>query len=143
MTSPSTSYRAYQSSSNYNRHNSDATMSFTIKGYDTFTFYIRSNGESNYDYVIVGLDKMPTIGDNYKDSGMMLYDLQTQHVHAGGSGCGCISLVTLGYVVKSMYENKYNKVLIIATGALMNPVMVCQNENIPGIAHAIVLERVM
>ena len=56
------------------------------------------------------------LGDNYKDSGMMLYDLQTQHVHAGGSGCGCISLVTLGYLVKSMYENKYNKVLIIATG---------------------------
>lgn len=80
MTSPSTSYRAYQSSSNYNRHNSDATMSFTIKGYDTFTFYIRSNGESNYDYVIVGLDKMPTTGDNYKDtkgnaqSGTSLYN---------------------------------------------------------------------
>lgn len=80
MTSPSNSYRAYQSSSNYNRHNSDATMSFTIKGYDTFTFYIRSNGESNYDYVIVGLDKMPTTGDNYKDtkgnaqSGTSLYN---------------------------------------------------------------------
>jgi len=80
MTSPSTSYRAYQSSSNYNRHNSDATMSFTIKGYDTFTFYIRSNGEPNFDYVIVGLDKMPTTGDNYKDtkgnaqSGTSLYN---------------------------------------------------------------------
>ena len=80
MTSPSTSYRAYQSSSNYNRHNSDATMSFTIKGYDTFTFYIRSNGEPNFDYVIVGLDKMPTPGDNYKDtkgnaqSGTSLYN---------------------------------------------------------------------
>lgn len=80
MTSPSTSYRAYQSSSNYNRHNSDATMSFTIKGYDTFTFYIRSNGEPNFDYVIVGLDKMTTTGDNYKDtkgnaqSGTSLYN---------------------------------------------------------------------
>lgn len=80
MTSPSTSYRAYQSSSNYNRHSSDATMSFTIKGYDTFTFYIRSNGEPNFDYVIVGLDKMPTTGDNYKDtkgnaqSGTSLYN---------------------------------------------------------------------
>ena len=80
MTSPSTSYRAYQSSSNYNRHSSDAIMSFTIKGYDTFTFYIRSNGEPNFDYVIVGLDKMPTTGDNYKDtkgnaqSGTSLYN---------------------------------------------------------------------
>ena len=82
------------------------------------------------------------LGDNYNDSGLMLYDLEKQHVHAGGSGCGCVSLVTLGYVVKKMYENTYQKVLIIATGALMNPVMVAQNETIPSIAHAIVLERV-
>ena len=74
---------------------------------------------------------------------MLLYDLEKQNVHAGGSGCGCISLVTLGYVVKNMYEGKLNKVLVIATGALMNPVMVFQNETIPGIAHAIVLERVI
>ena len=80
--------------------------------------------------------------DNYKDSGMMLYDLEKQHVHAGGSGCGCISLVTLGYVVKQMYENKLRRVLVIATGALMNPVMVAQKETIPAIAHAICLERV-
>lgn len=82
------------------------------------------------------------LGDNYLDSGMMLYDLEKQHVHAGGSGCGCVSLVALGYVVKKMYENKLKKVLVIATGALMNPIMVAQNENIPSIAHAIVLERV-
>ena len=82
------------------------------------------------------------LGDNYNDSGLMLYDLEKQHVHAGGSGCGCVSLVSLGYVLKKMYENKFKKVLIIATGALMNPVMVAQQENIPSIAHAIVLERV-
>ena len=83
-----------------------------------------------------------TLGDNYKDSGLMLYDIEKQNVHAGGSGCGCVSLVMLGYVVKQMYENKLNKVLIIATGALMNPIMVAQKETIPAIAHAIVLERV-
>ena len=82
------------------------------------------------------------LGENYNDSGLMLYDLEKQNVFAGGSGCGCVSLVTLGYVVKKMYENKYKKVLIIATGALMNPIMVAQNEFIPSIAHAIVLERV-
>lgn len=82
------------------------------------------------------------LGDNYKDSGLLLYDLDKQHVHSGGSGCGCVSLVTLGYVVKKMYEKEFNKVLVIATGALLNPVMVAQNETIPSIAHAIVLERV-
>ena len=83
------------------------------------------------------------LGNNYFDSGLMLYDLEKQDVHAGGSGCGCVSLVTLGYVVKQMYENKFKKVLVIATGALMNPIMVAQKENIPSIAHAIVLERVV
>lgn len=64
MTSPNHSYRAYQST-NYYCSNSTSTMSFTIKGYETFTFYIRSDGEANYDYVIVGVDKVPTISDNY------------------------------------------------------------------------------
>lgn len=82
------------------------------------------------------------LGDNYNDTGKMLYDLKKQDVHAGGSGCGCVSLVTLGYVAKQMLENKLKKVLVIATGALMNPIIVAQGETIPGIAHAIVLERV-
>lgn len=97
-------------------------------------------------YGVCALKKMMNeygikLKDNYNDSGLMLYDLKKQDVHAGGSGCGCVSLVTLGYVAKLMYENKLNKVLVIATGALMNPIMVAQGETIPGIAHAIVLER--
>lgn len=68
MTSPSSSYRAYMSSSNYNKHDSKANMYFTIRGYSTFTFYIRSNGESNCDYVIVGKDSIPTINSNYANT---------------------------------------------------------------------------
>lgn len=68
MTSPNESYRAYQSSSNYNRPNSEATMYFTIKGYNTFTFYIRSDGESDCDYVMVGIDSKPTRNSNYADT---------------------------------------------------------------------------
>lgn len=83
MISPSTSYRAYQSSSNYNSSNSEATMYFTIKGYDTFTFYVRSNGESNHDYVMVGKDSKPTTSSNYANtkgipsSGTNLYSYKT------------------------------------------------------------------
>lgn len=58
MSTPSYLYRAYQST-NYYQHNSTATMSFTIKGYESFTFYIRSDGEANYDYVRVGLNEKP------------------------------------------------------------------------------------
>ena len=47
----------------------------------------------------------------------------------------------MGYVVDCLKKGIYNKVLLIATGALMNPIMVAQNETIPTIAHAVVLER--
>ena len=65
MNSPSASYRAFQSYSNYHRPNFLATMSFTIKGYETFSFYIRSYGEPSYDYVMVGVGRIPTIESNY------------------------------------------------------------------------------
>lgn len=81
------------------------------------------------------------IGTNYKDAGLMLYDIEKQEVFAGGSGCGCISLVGLSYVIDSLRNGTFRKVLLIATGALMNPIMIAQNESIPAIAHAIVLER--
>ena len=66
--SPHEGYRAYQSYSNVNIPNSDAMMSFTFKGYESFTFYIRSNGESGCDYVMVGVNKQPTIVSNYSNT---------------------------------------------------------------------------
>ena len=81
------------------------------------------------------------LNNNYNDAGLLLYDLKTQDVFAGGSGCGCISLVGLGYVVDCIKKGIYNKVLLIATGALMNPIMIAQGDSIPSIAHAVCLER--
>ncbi len=40
-----------------------------------------------------------------------------------------------------MKEKNLNKVLLIATGALMNSTSSQQGESIPGIAHAIVIEN--
>lgn len=65
MTSPNTSYRAYQSNSNWHRINQNAKMSFTIKGYESFTFYVRSDGESNYDYLLVKMGQVPTTDSYY------------------------------------------------------------------------------
>lgn len=81
------------------------------------------------------------INKNYNDAGLMIYDRVRQNVFAGGSGSGCVSIVTLGYVIEEIKKGVYNRVLIIATGALINPIMIAQNESIPAIAHAIVLER--
>jgi len=37
-------------------------------------------------------------------------------------------------------EKKINKVLLVATGALMSPVSLGQGESIPGVAHAVAIE---
>lgn len=37
-------------------------------------------------------------------------------------------------------EKKYKKILLMATGALMNSMSAQQGESIPGIAHAISIE---
>lgn len=77
---------------------------------------------------------------NYNDGGLMLYDREKQNVFAGGSGCGCISAVTCGYLLSKLRDRTYKRIMIVGTGALLNPVIVAQNETIPAIAHLIVLE---
>ena len=42
----------YESYSNYNVNSSIATMYIDIQGYETFSIYVRSYGESMYDYLI-------------------------------------------------------------------------------------------
>ena len=78
--------------------------------------------------------------NNYDDSASMIYDIDNQEVYAGGSGPACLPLVTYTYILNQMKEKKLKKVLLIATGALMNTTMVNQKLSIPSIAHAISLE---
>ncbi len=47
-------YDCYESFSNYHVANANAIMYITIVGYTEFTLYIRSYGESSYDYAVVG-----------------------------------------------------------------------------------------
>lgn len=85
-----------------------------------------------------GLD----ISHNYDDCGVMLYDLDSQPVYAGASGPAVSGLVTYGYVLNKMKKGELNRVLLVATGALMSPTTVNQHMSIPSVAHAISLEVV-
>ncbi|MBQ8301545.1 MAG: stage V sporulation protein AD [Clostridia bacterium] len=78
---------------------------------------------------------------NHKDCGKMIYDIEGQDVHAGGSGCGCCGSVFCGYVYRELKRKNLNKILVMATGALMNPMIVQQGESIPAIAHAVTIEN--
>ena len=83
------------------------------------------------------------LSENYNDCGTMLYDLEEQkEVMAGGSGPVCSALVNYSTVLKGLMENKYKKVLLIATGALFSPIMLYQKENILSIANLICLEAI-
>lgn len=81
------------------------------------------------------------INDNYNDCGVLIFDKNKQDTHSGGSGCACIATIFSGYFFKQLKENKINKLLLIATGALMNSTSSQQGESIPGIAHAIAIEN--
>jgi stage V sporulation protein AD len=85
--------------------------------------------------------KVPIAQTTYQDCGLMVYDNKKQPVIAGGSGCGCSAVVTYGHILKKLTKGDYNRVLVIATGALLSPLSFQQGENIPCIAHAVTIER--
>ncbi|MET3682381.1 stage V sporulation protein AD [Alkalibacillus flavidus] len=76
----------------------------------------------------------------HNDSGLMVYH-HDQQIFAGGSGCAASAIVTYGHVIQQLKQGTLRQVLIVATGALLNPIMMQQKETIPCIAHAVVLKR--
>ncbi|WP_028399522.1 stage V sporulation protein AD [Ectobacillus panaciterrae] len=81
------------------------------------------------------------MGQVYNDCGVMLYN-KNQEVFAGGSGCACSAVVTYGHLLQEIRKGNYNRILVVATGALLNPTMIQQKESIPAIAHGVVFESV-
>lgn len=77
---------------------------------------------------------------NYNDCGTIIYDVDRQPVYAGASGPACAPLVTYSYIFDKMRKKEINRVLVVATGALMSTTMVNEKNTIPAIAHAISLE---
>ena len=87
-------------------------------------------------------EKYDIVLNNYNDCGVMLYDLDTDNINAGGSGVVCSALVVYSYVFYLMKKKKLKRVLFLATGALFSPISVYQKENINSICHAVSLEVV-
>lgn len=125
--------------------------------YDTITKHFEDTGRDFdfYDAVFTGdlgalghdilQDLLQRDGFNpgmkYMDCGVLIYDLKAQDVHAGGSGCGCGASVLCGHIIPAMEKGVWNRVLFAATGALMSPLSCQQGCSIPGICHAVALER--
>ena len=128
-----------------------------IAAYDTFKRNLKDlNVDSSYyDLVLTG--DLSSIGkeiferllkeDNielkeYNDCGLLIYDVNTQNVFAGGSGAACSMVTVFSYIVELIKQKKYKRVLVIATGALLSNTIIYQKETIPSIAHAYCLEYI-
>lgn len=124
---------------------------------DTITQHFKDLGTTPTDYDLIVTGDLSGVGkpiceqmvkeegydisSNYHDCGLMLFH-DNQEVFAGGSGCGCSAVVTYGHLFKELEKGTYNRILVVATGALMSPTMIQQKETIPTIAHGVVFERV-
>ncbi|MBO4380563.1 MAG: hypothetical protein J5815_00235 [Clostridia bacterium] len=80
-----------------------------------------------------------TMPDYYLDCGASYYEPE-QKTFQGGSGAGCVNTAFNGYILKNLQQGKYKKIIVLATGALLNKDTPLQKETIPGIAHLFSIE---
>ncbi len=81
------------------------------------------------------------IAQQHMDCGIEIYDHEKQDTHAGGSGCGCSAAVLAAMILPKLCQGIWKRVLFVPTGALLSKVSFNEGRTIPGIAHAVVLER--
>jgi len=123
---------------------------------DTLFTHFSETGLKPNDYDLILTGDLGTLGSRiFKDliweKG---YDVEKQHIdcgelvynlceqeYQGGSGAGCSALVFNSYIYDKFKKGKYNKVLLMATGALLSSITTQQGDTIPAIAHAVVIEK--
>ena len=81
------------------------------------------------------------ISSNHTDCGIEIYDSKEQDTDAGGSGCGCSAVTLAAYFLPKIRSGEWKRILFVPTGALLSTVSYNEGQNIPGIAHAIVIEH--
>ncbi|GAB6098977.1 stage V sporulation protein AD [Halanaerocella petrolearia] len=122
---------------------------------DTILQHLEDVGRNPSDYDLIVTGDLGQVGksltkdllseqgcevkDNYDDCGAMIYN-SNQKAGAGGSGCGCSAIVVSSYLLPQLMYNNLKRILVLGTGALLNPITPLQGETIPCIAHAVTLE---
>jgi stage V sporulation protein AD len=123
---------------------------------DTILAHLKDTGSRAEDYDLIVSGDLGTFGSEmlldlakqkhlnlekrYLDCGASIY-LTEQGFSCGGSGAGCSAVVLAAELLERIERGDVNRMLFLATGALMSPTSGMQGESIPGIAHAVVLER--
>lgn len=82
------------------------------------------------------------ISKQHMDCGIEIFDATEQGTNAGGSGCGCAASVLAAFLLPKIAGGEWNRILFLPTGALLSKVSFNEGKSVPGIAHAVVIERI-
>lgn len=123
---------------------------------DTIITHLKDLGRTpeDYDLIVTGdlgrfgsemlfslcSDRGVDLSGRHIDCGCMIYH-PAQKVHCGGSGCGCSAVTLAAELLERVERGSIGRLLFLATGALLSPAATMQGESIPGIAHAVCIER--
>lgn len=125
---------------------------------NTLRAHFKDTGRTSDDYDLIVTGDLGSLGrelmlellkqngcaipeEKSMDCGMQIFSPE-QDVHAGGSGCGCSASVLCAKLLDELSKGKLNRILFMATGALLSPTTTMQGESVPSIAHAVALERI-
>lgn len=123
--------------------------------YSTLSAHFQDTGRKPSDYDLIVTGDLGQLGrdivadwfhrdgtdlKNFNDCGTLIYDLEGQDVHCGGSGCGCSAVVLSGLLLNGMAGGRWKRILFCGTGALLSPTSSQQGESIPSICHAVALD---
>lgn len=122
---------------------------------DTIIDYSR-NSDGDFDLIVTGdLGKVgsdilkdilgkedPTLAEKHVDCGLLIYDPKTQDAHSGASGCGTSASVLASHFLPKIQRGEIKSMLLLSTGALMNPSSVLQKNPIFGIAPLIKIQHI-
>lgn len=81
------------------------------------------------------------IEGKHMDCGIEIYNPNDQDTHAGGSGCGCAAVTLCSFIADKLRKGEWRRILFVPTGALLSPTSFNEGQSIPGIAHAVMIER--
>lgn len=73
----------------------------------------------------------------FTDCGMLIYDVDGQDTHSGGSGCGCSAVVAASLFYDKLLNGNAKDILLVGTGALLSQTTALQKQSIPAIAHLV------
>ena len=111
-------------------------------------FDISGSRPDEFDYIVTGdlgkygsrvledllYERYPSAARRHVDCGLLLYDSGKQDVHAGASGCGTSAAVLALEFLPALERRDLKGILLLSTGALMNPSVLLQGSEIYGVA---------